>query len=127
MIQLEGSRGRVRVRLAAMPMGRDWNVSLAGGDREHIGAVALSQPRGPEGGSAPVTTSVLALRGHREDDLAKATAARLAQGLQATVCVACGIHVDGIAPEEVATVLALAGELTEALLERAGPGGKSTN
>ena len=64
------------------------------------------------------TTSVLTLRGHREDELAERVAARVASRMETTVCVACGIHVEAIRPEELTEVLAMAEDLTEHLLER---------
>jgi hypothetical protein len=123
MISLEAHRGRISLQLVATRMGRDLCVALSGGDRAHIGAVALSQARPSlQGdGSVSATTSVLALTGHKEDELARALAARLAVSLDATVCVSCGIHVDGIQGEELQAVAALAEELTLELMERLKP------
>ena len=101
-------------------MGKDLCVSLSGGDRPHIGAVALSQAR-PSlkgDGTLSASTSVLTLLGHKEDDVAKALAQRLAASLDASVCVACGIHLEGILPEELAQVPSLLEGLTAELLER---------
>jgi len=111
MIQLEAQRGRVRLRMIALPMGRDLCVTLSGGDQEHIGAVALRHPGGAE-------TQVLTLPEHREDELARTIAARLSAHQGATVCVACGIHLDDIQPSEIADVLELAEELTRQLMDR---------
>lgn len=114
-VTLTASRGRVALRMTCVAMGRDLAVSLAGGDREHIGAVALGLPR-PKGDGA--TTSVLAVLGHREDDLARNLATRLASRLGVAVCVACGIHVDGISREELAAVLELSAELADRLVSQ---------
>ncbi|BDU71995.1 proteasome assembly chaperone 4 family protein [Mesoterricola silvestris] len=111
-ITLTASRGRVALRMTCVPMGRDLSVSLSGGDREHIGAVALGLPR-PKGDGA--TTSVLAVLGHREDDLARSIATRLASRLGVAVSVACGIHVDDIRREELPVVLEMSGELADKL------------
>jgi gallate decarboxylase subunit D len=101
-------------------LGCDLQVALRGGDREHIGAVAVSQPRQSlrAGGARSATTSVIALLGHKEDELARRVAGRLASSLGVTVCVACGIHVDDISPEEIQDVLEMADELT-GMVERA--------
>lgn len=111
-VTLTAARGRVVLKMTCTAMGRDLAVTLAGGDREHIGAVALGLPR-PAGDGA--TTSVLAVLGHREDDLARSVATRLASRLGVAVCVACGIHVDAIGREELASVLDMSGELAERL------------
>jgi len=119
-ITLEAHRGRLSLHLGATPMGQDLAVTLSGGDRPHIGAVALSQARASlkGDGSLSATTSVLALLGHKEDDLARALAARLAAALGGAVTVACGIHLEGILPEELAQVPPLVEALTLELLRR---------
>ena len=111
-VTLTASRGRVALRMTCVAMGRDLNVSLSGGDLEHIGAVALGLPR-PKGDGA--TTSVLAVLGHREDDLARSVANRLSARLGVAVCVACGIHVEGISRDELAAVLEMSTELADRL------------
>ncbi len=108
MITLEARRGRLNLRLTAIFMGQDLCVTLSGGDRPHIGAVALSQ-----GGAA---AAVLTLPGHREDALAHQLAQELASETQATVCLACGIHLDDIHPEEIRDALELAEGLVRELL-----------
>ena len=116
---LEAGRGRLQLHLVATALGRDWLVALGGGTA-HIGAVALSQARPSlkADGQTSATTSVLALLGHKEDDLARAVAGRLSASLEATVCVACGIHLDDIRPEELEQVPGLVDELVLALLQK---------
>ena len=119
-IVLTLSRGRLALRMTCVRLGGDLCVTLAGGEREHIGAVALSQPR-PSlegGGAVSASTSVLTLLGHKEDDLARELAAMLASRLGAVVCLACGIHLDGITGDELAAVPDLARALAETLAER---------
>jgi gallate decarboxylase subunit D len=119
MITISHERGRIAIRMTALPMGKDLCVALVGGDREHIGAAAVSQPR-PSllcDGTVSSTTSVIALLGHKEDELAKYVASKLAVGLNAVVCVACGVHVDGIEPSEVRDVLDMTRLMTQELLD----------
>lgn len=120
----EARQGRLTLRLEAVPMGRDLTVALSGGDHPHIGAVALSQPRASlaPGGPRSASTSVLTLLGHKEDDLARNLAARLAAALDTTVCVTCGIHLDQVLPEELVDVAALAEGLATDLVSRLLPG-----
>ncbi len=115
---LERERGRLRLRLAAERLGDDLCASLTGGERPHVGAVAVSQARPSHsgGGRRSASTSVITLLGHEEDELARAVAARLASALGGTVSLTCGIHLDGILPEELEGVQQLAGELVTALL-----------
>ena len=115
---LTRQRGRVELRLVAVAMGRDLSVTLDGGDWSHIGAVAVAQPRPSHrgGGRISATTSVIALLGHMEDELARTVAHRLASGLDATVSVACGIHLDQADPDDLGAVRELAEELAAELL-----------
>jgi hypothetical protein len=120
---LARARGRVALRLTCVRLGRDLALTLSGGDRPHIGAVAVSQPRPSlrEGAPRSASTSVITLPAHKEDDLARAVAARFAAALDATVTVACGIHLDAIRPEEFRDVQELADQLAgEALAQLGG-------
>jgi hypothetical protein len=104
--------------MTCVAMGRDLAVTLAGGERPHIGAVAVSQgrPSLADGGRTSATTSVIALAGHKEDELARTLAARFASELDAVVSCACGIHLDHILPAELREIQAMAGELASEAL-----------
>lgn len=110
--------GTAEIVLQAVPMGEDLAVTIAGGERPHIGAVAVAQPRpslaDPDRISA--TTSVIALLGHKEDMLARAVASRLAAATNRVVTVACGIHYDALAPADLAAIEGLVGRLADRLL-----------
>ena len=125
MIELSRSRGRIALRLTAVRLGADLAITLSGGDRPHIGAVAVSQSRPSlqRGAGTSATTSVIALLGHKEDELARQVAARVAVGTAGTVCVACGIHVEAIGAAELEDVGVLADELASELLARLAAGG----
>lgn len=98
--------------------GADLLVLVTGGQRPHLGAVAMAAPRpslaDPETTSA--TTSVFCYPGHKEDELAKALAQRLAAGLGVKVTVAAGAHWDHLTGEDIAQVRANALALGDLLL-----------
>ena len=75
-------------------VGQDAVVVISGGERPHIGAVALADPRqslkNPEKTSA--TASVLCLLGHKEDAIVKSASERLATAANRPVVVTAGIH-----------------------------------
>ena len=81
--------------------GRDICIVISGGDKPHIGAVALAflaeSPSPQQRLSA--TPSVIAVPGHKEYHLALAAAEQLSKTLKRTVVVTMGIHIDGITPE----------------------------
>jgi hypothetical protein len=94
MRELATSIAGFPLRLRCMRMGEDLCLTLCGGEREHIGAVAVAQPRlslaNPAHTSA--TASVITLLGHKEDELARELALQVAASLNVAVCVVCGIH-----------------------------------
>jgi hypothetical protein len=71
-------------------------VTLVGGERPHVGAVAIGIPRPslarPDRRSA--TTSVLTVTGHKDDELARPLAHELARRLGQTAVVVAGVHID---------------------------------
>ncbi len=109
-------RGRISLRLRTLRLGDDLSLTLTGGDKEHLGAVALAAPQPDRDGSA--TASVLTLPGHREDLLARRLALRLAATLGIAVSVACGIHIDAPTPRELQDVEAMADELATLFLRQ---------
>ncbi len=94
------------VTVVAVNMGLDLSISVSGGDRPHIGAVALaiSRPSLSDSDRTSATTSVLAITGHKEDELAKMIAHGLASSLSCNVSVSCGIHMNKINPD-ILTIL----------------------
>ena len=120
LIEFSAERGRIKLRLCCIRMGDDLCVTLSGGDREHIGAMALSEPRPSheDEDRRSATTSVITLRGHKEDELARRIASRLTSRTGSVACVACGIHVEAILPTELTDVLEMSEELAKNLLER---------
>ena len=84
-------------------IGNDLVVMVCGGEKPHVGAVAVSIHRpslkNPELTSA--TTSVFTLVGHKEDELAKVMAQKIASTLRKNVILTAGIHIDDISDEGI--------------------------
>jgi len=101
-------------------IGPDLLVAIWGGEKPHIGAVAMSQPRpslkDPEVTSA--TASVFAYVGHKEDELAKAAAEILAATLKTNVVVTAGIHWDNLPPEGIQQVIRNSETLVDMILAK---------
>jgi hypothetical protein len=99
-------------------MGEDLCLMLSGGEQEHIGAVALAQPRpslaDPDRTSA--TASVLTLPGHKEAMIARELALKVAATLHVAVCVVCGIHVPDPTPDMLDALVAASHGLVDAFL-----------
>jgi hypothetical protein len=101
-------------------IGEDVLVAIWGGEKPHIGAVAVAQPRpslkDPDVTSA--TASVICLVGHKEDELAKASAEILAATLNTAVVVTAGIHWDNLDPEGIRRIIQNSKILVEMILEK---------
>lgn len=101
-------------------IGADVLVAIWGGEKPHIGAVAVAQPRpslkDPEVMSA--STSVICLLGHKEDELVKAAAEILAAALKTQVVVTAGIHWDNLDPKAIQQIVRHSEILVDMILER---------
>jgi hypothetical protein len=91
-------RGNYKVHIHGRLIGNDLLVSLWGGNRPHVGTVAIALPRkslkNPERVSS--TSSVYTLLGHKEDIIAKAFSEKLSSTLDRVVVVTVGIHQDEV-------------------------------
>ena len=112
------SEGRFELEVVLVRMGDDLAVCFFGGDRPHIGSVALGMPRpslrDPAVRSA--TASVLNVLGHKEDHLTVSAAERLAAGLGQVVSVAAGIHYDDLDEAGIEAIGRLAQKAVERIL-----------
>jgi hypothetical protein len=117
---IDTSEGAYDISASVRRIGPDILVAIWGGEKPHIGAVAMAQPRpslkDPEVTSA--TASVFAYVGHKEDELAKAAAEILAATLKTNVVVAAGIHWDNLTPEAIQRVIKNSEVLVEMILEK---------
>ena len=114
------SEGDYDLSASVRRIGRDLLVAIWGGEKPHIGAVAMAQPRpslkDPEVISS--TASVFSYVGHKEDELAKATAEILAATFKTNVIVAAGIHWDNLPEEGIQRVIKNSEILVEIILEK---------
>ena len=101
-------------------IGADILVAIWGGEKPHIGAVAAAQSspslKDPKVMSA--TASVLCYSGHKEDELAKSAAKKLAAALDTKVVVTAGIHWDNISAGGIQKVIRNSEVLVTTVQER---------
>lgn len=88
---------------SAIQMGNDWNISIYGGDKPHIGAIALGIPRPSLQDEKKISSSVsiLTITGHKEDVIVQKAAKILASTLNSIVVVSCGIHINDISFNDI--------------------------
>lgn len=98
-----GEHTKYEIRLTAISCGDDWSVTICGGTRHHVGAVALGCG-GSVNGISPkysASVSVITVFDHKDDEIARRAAKLLATKLRCQVCVTAGIHIDDAKPEEL--------------------------
>jgi len=114
------SEGAYDLEASVRLIGEDFLVAIWGGERPHIGAVSVAQPRpslkDPSATSA--TASVICLLGHKEDELVKAVSEILAATLNTRVVVTAGIHWDNIDKEGIQKVIQNSEILVDMILEK---------
>jgi len=119
-VTVKTAEGHYDLEASVRKIGENFLVAIWGGERPHIGAVAVAQPRpslkDPDRISS--TASVFCLLGHKEDDLAKAVAEILAAALNTTVVVTAGMHWDGLDADGIALVLQNSQILVDLILRK---------
>lgn len=103
-------------------IGQDFLVAIWGGEKPHIGAVSVAQPR-PSLKDPAVTSStasVFCFLGHKEDELARAAAEILAASLDTNVVVTAGIHWDNIEQVSIRKVIRNSEILLDMILDKIG-------
>jgi hypothetical protein len=95
-------------------------VYVGGGEKTHIGSVAISQPRKSltGDGSFSCTTSVFNLLGHKDDAVSVTLAEAIATALNCVVVVTAGVHVNAASSADIERLLQNTRRLTEKILTR---------
>jgi hypothetical protein len=117
---IETDTGIYDLTASVRMIGSDLLIAIWGGEKPHIGAVAVAQPRpslkDPEVTSA--SASVICLVGHKEDELVKAAAEILAAAFNTRVVVTAGIHWDNLAPDAIQLIIQNSEILLDMILAR---------
>ncbi len=101
-------------------IGEDLLVAIWGGERHHIGAVAVAQPR-PSLKNHRVrsaTASVFCYVGHKDDLIAKEAAEKISSALNTNVTVTAGAHWENIDEAGVKDIMENSRQLVEMIIER---------
>lgn len=99
--------GGINITMTAVPCGKDYSITLSGGDVPHIGATVLAVPRESlDNSKLPLeekknsaSASVLCVTGHKEDELARRVALKLSTKWQVNCVVSAGIHLAAVEPQ----------------------------
>lgn len=120
MIIIEKKFSKGIICLNAITVGSDLCVSVFGGDKPHIGAVALASPRvSLDDPSIPSSSaSVMTISGHKEDLLARELSLVLSSQLKSVVSVSMGIHIEKATQEDIESIISAVTELGNELIEK---------
>ncbi|MCD5406930.1 MAG: hypothetical protein LRZ99_04495 [Desulfotomaculum sp.] len=101
--QLSAGKGKYGVTAIATMTSDGLVVQLTGGDKPHVGAVVMSLPRTSL--SNPAVTScnsyVLPRLNHKDDQLAKPIAEKLAKHYRMAVVVVAGLHIENATSQDI--------------------------
>ncbi len=99
----EAGEGRCKVFLEAALTPGGVSINLFGGERPHVGAVALCfpWPLASDPAKIETTAAVLPLPGHKDGELAGEVAKKIARACHLPVAVVAGLHIDNAQPQEI--------------------------
>lgn len=113
---LEVGAGRSYVALTYQHIGDDLSVTITGGNRPHIGAVAFAYSVGNT-----ISVQTLSAPNHKEAELAANAAKEICQATGHAVLVSCGIHIDHASSEEIDILCCHTKSLQTQLLSKLSP------
>mgnify|MGYP007042363288 CR=1 FL=1 len=106
-VDLSVGNGKHRVNLSATYTMDGLTVTIVGGEKPHVGSIAVAVPRPSleDPSKISATVSVFNLVGHKDDEIARPAAERLAKELRQPIVVVAGTHVQNAKDEDVQKLL----------------------
>ncbi|HBX22038.1 MAG TPA: hypothetical protein DEF34_00160 [Desulfotomaculum sp.] len=106
-MDLRSDKPGLQIRILATRTTDGVVMQLLGGDKPHIGATVISHPRPSLTGGSGISCNSIVIPelGHKEDQLAKPLAEKIATTLNCTVVLVAGIHVDQASAEEIENII----------------------
>lgn len=103
------------IKLYVLKLGDDYNITISGGDKPHIGSSVLAVPRLSltGDGSVSATSSVMNMIGHKDEQICRDLAEKVCINKNAVVLCSGGFHVDNISKDGIDEVLRAVKELAE--------------
>lgn len=103
------------IKLYVLKLGDDYNITISGGDKPHIGSSVLAIPRLSltGDGSVSATSSVMNMIGHKDEQICRYVAERICKRKNAVVLCSGGFHVDNISKDGIYEVLQAVKELAD--------------
>lgn len=114
----QAGKGRFQITILLTITEEGLVVQLFGGERPHVGAIALSIPRPglADPGKVSCNTTVVPLLGHKDDEIAKPAAEEITKAWGSPVVVVAGVHVDNAGKKDLEELTQNCREATIALI-----------
>lgn len=111
--------GKYKITLIATITEEGLVAQIYGGEKPHLGAIAMSTPRpslaDPE--QVSCSTIVIPLPGHKDDQVAKPVAEEIAKAWGSQVLTVVGVHVDNAEDKDIEKLIGNCHKAKSALLE----------
>ena len=106
--KITAGTGKYTIEMIVSLVGRDIIAFIYGGDRPHVGAVALAVPRPSlkDNLKTSSTSSIITVIGHKEGDIAKMASEALASSMNRVAVVSAGLHIDNASEADIRKLLA---------------------
>jgi len=103
MIKIIEGKNKYKVKLTAVSSGKELTVVISGGEKPHIGAIAISIPRHSleDSNKVSASTSVFTLVGHKEDELSKQIAENITKVTEKVTVTIVGLHIDKATAQDI--------------------------
>lgn len=103
MMEIIEGKDKYKVKLVAIKSGEDLTVIISGGEKPHIGAMAISIPRPSlkDLNKVSTSTSVFTLIGHKEDELSKQIAENITKITKKITVVIVGLHIEKATSKDI--------------------------
>lgn len=116
---IEKTLSYTKLTVRLISQGADYLILLSGGERPHIGCTVLAVPRPSlrsDKKELSSTASVINVTGHKDEQLCRYLAEKVAAGTgTVTVCTG-GFHVDGITESQIREVVGAVKAITDEIL-----------
>jgi hypothetical protein len=103
MMEIIEGKDKYKVKLVAIKSGEDLTIIISGGEKPHIGTIAVSIPRPSlkDSNKVSASTSVFTLTGHKEDELSKQIAENITKITKKVTVVIVGLHIEKATSKDV--------------------------
>ncbi len=118
-IKVSYGEGRYRIQISSVITAEGISMTITGGEKPHVGGVAVSVPRGSlAGDKTSCDTWICPVPGHKDTEVAAPIAEMVSIRTGQTTVVVAGIHIDRAAEREIGTLLKHSREAAKLFIEQ---------